>query len=69
MSDTKRLTLEATDSYEDGASFVWAEKKLTISVSQDKAMDSYNENFECVLTATPQQAVQLRDWLNSLDLN
>lgn len=60
------LVLEATDTYEDGASFAWSDDKtkLFISVSEEKAVDSYNAMFECTLTATLEQARQLRDWLN-----
>jgi hypothetical protein len=64
------LILEATESFEEGAGFVWAQEKdrLFISVSEEKAVDSYNSSFECTLTATREQAVQLRNWLVSLNL-
>jgi len=32
-------------------------------VAEEKAVDSYNASFECTLTATHDQAIQLRDWL------
>lgn len=51
---------------EEGATFVLnKEGWLLVSVSEEKAMDSYNSSFECTLTMTPSQAAQLRDWLNA----
>lgn len=64
----KVLVLEATDSDEESASFVWDDQALIISVTEEQAVDSYNAEFECTLTATPEQARQLRDWLNGLAL-
>lgn len=59
------LHLEPNDSFEHGASFVWNDAKnhLYISVSEEQAVDSYNQMFECTLTADIEQAKQLRDWL------
>jgi hypothetical protein len=36
---------------------------MTVSVAEEKAVDSYNQSFECSLTMTDEQAIQLRDWL------
>lgn len=58
-----RLFMEAQDSFEEGATFVHDDGKLFIVVAEEKAMDSYNQSFQCQLTATPEQARQLRDWL------
>ena len=50
---------------EEGATFTLdARGLLIVSVSEEKAVDSYNESFECTLTMTPSQVVLLRDWLN-----
>ena len=49
----------------EGASFVkTAEGRLVVVVSEEKAVDSYNESFECCLDMTAEQAAELRDWLN-----
>jgi hypothetical protein len=57
------LRLEPSDSFEEGASFVKTNQGIMISVAEEKAVDSYNASFECTLTATHDQAIQLRDWL------
>ena len=64
------LSIEATSSWEDQANFVWSEKgnELIISVAEEQAMDSYNVSITCKLTATKDQAIRLRDWLNGLGL-
>ena len=36
---------------------------LVVSVAEEKAVDSYNESFECDLHMTRKQVEQLRDWL------
>lgn len=61
-----RLVLEATCSAEDGACFVWSAQKqmLFVSVAEEQAVDSYNRPIECTLSATLDQAKQLREWLN-----
>lgn len=36
---------------------------ITISVSDEKAVGSYNEPFECDISLTREAAISLRDWL------
>lgn len=38
---------------------------LTVAVAQVEPVNSYNEVFECDITLPPEQAVQLRDYLNT----
>lgn len=39
---------------------------VTIAVTQEKAMDSYNETFTCSVTLSSDDAVRaLRDWLTA----
>jgi hypothetical protein len=37
---------------------------LTIAVAEEKAMDSYNETFECSICLPKAEAIRLRDLLN-----
>lgn len=63
---TDGIRFEATDTYEDGATFTIGESGgVVVCVSEEKAVDSYNQWFECTLTMTPEQSIQLRDWLNA----
>lgn len=36
---------------------------VTISVADEKAVDSYNDTFECDISLTRDTAIELRDWL------
>ena len=65
-----RLFLDTEDCYEEGAEFIARENGgVTIEVSEEKAVDSYNASFTCTATLDLGQAIQLRDWLNGLGLN
>lgn len=58
------LHFDPPESYfEEGADFVKQITGISIAVSEEKAVDSYNQSFECNLTMTDAQAIQLRDWL------
>lgn len=37
---------------------------LTVEVTQDKAVDSYNQQFTCGVTLSREKAVELRDMLD-----
>lgn len=64
MKDRRFLRLEPSYSFEEGADFVKHDGNgMTVSVAEEKAVDSYNQSFECSLTMTDEQAIQLRDWL------
>lgn len=65
-STERRLVLESPAAIDEGATFVWDGETLSISVAQDTAIDSYNEMIECCLTASLDQARQLKDWLNKV---
>lgn len=41
------------------------EAGVCISVSDEKAVDSYNETFECAFVMTRKDAIALRDYLNN----
>lgn len=58
-----RLVLEAKQSFEEGATFVSDGNELGIDVAEEQAIDSYNASVSCHLSATREQAIQLRDWL------
>lgn len=58
-----RIRFEPTSSFEEGADFVKHVKGISVSVAEEKAVDSYNQSFECTLTMSDEQAIQLRDWL------
>jgi hypothetical protein len=60
------LQFEPSESFEEGATFAALDNGgLLVSVSEEKAVDSYNASFECNMTMTPMQVRQLRDWLNA----
>jgi hypothetical protein len=59
-----RLTLEATQCFQEGAVFARTKDgSVVVCVSEEQAVDSYNQSFTCNMTMTPEQAVQLRNWL------
>jgi hypothetical protein len=42
---------------------LWHKDHLWISVSEEKAMDSYNENFECTIRLPAEAVASLRAFL------
>lgn len=42
------------------------ENSIIVSVAQERAMDSYNETFECSIELPREIAIALRDILNGL---
>lgn len=59
-----RLVFESHNSWQDTAKFVAnAEGHITVSVAEEKAVDSYNETFECSFTLDQKEAAKLRDWI------
>jgi len=64
MPIDQTIRFEPNNTFEEGATFAFDQRgHLLVSVSEEKAVDSYNQSFECTLTMTPEQAIQLRDWL------
>jgi hypothetical protein len=63
--DEKRRTIlfEPKHAFEEGSQFTVDGDKLIVSVSDEQAVDSYNQSFTCTHTMTREQAVKLRDWL------
>ena len=68
----KRLYFEAISSWEDSATFVFGsptdtslenKEYLIVSVAEEKAVDSYNQNFECTIHLSITQAKKLRNFL------
>jgi hypothetical protein len=57
------LVLEAESSWEDNLTAAKDARGICVSVSQEKAMDSYNETFECSIHLTDEQAKTLLIWL------
>ena len=49
--------------FEEGAQFSVDGDGIIVSVSEEQAVDSYNQSFECNMTMTRRQAEKLRDWL------
>jgi hypothetical protein len=39
---------------------------IEISVAQEKAIDSYNDTFECRIELPLEEARKLREWLNAV---
>lgn len=65
MPSDSSIRFEAKDTEEDCATFAIVGRSLAVSVSEEKAVDSYNQFFECTLHLTIDQIGQLRDWLNA----
>lgn len=63
--EPRRLFVEAHDTFEEGATFVIRKDGgLTVSVAEEKAVDSYNHSFQCRCKFSREEAIILRDWLN-----
>jgi hypothetical protein len=63
----KRLSLESTQSFEEGAVFSMApDGHLCVAVTDDQAVDSYNHTFTCHAHLSRKQARTLQDWLNAM---
>ena len=41
------------------------DRTVAVSVSEERAVDSYNETFECTFRLNVQQVNALRDWLDA----
>ena len=65
----KQIFFKSDQKYEDGGSFVFRDDGiLSISVAEEKAVDTHNEVFICCLHLKLLQAQELRDWLCDLEL-
>lgn len=59
------LRLEPTNAGDDGSTYVIRpDGRMSISVSQEQAVDCHNQMFECTTILTRDDAIKLRDWLN-----
>lgn len=61
------LHFESASSWEDGVTFALPTQDrfaLSISVAEEKAVDSYNQTFVCRCHLTEKQVEKLRHWLN-----
>jgi hypothetical protein len=65
MKKDGALVFESNHSFEEGATVVSHGDGIRISVAEEKAMDSYNETFECSATLSRDQAVELYLWLKA----
>ena len=63
MPKDDALHLTASDTWEDCATFAKVGNQLAVSVSEEKAVDSYNQTFECTIHLSPEQIEQLCKWL------
>ena len=60
-----RLYFESQEDHDNAAVFfVNKSDGLTVSVAEVHPVDSYNDTFECTMFLSPEQARQLRDYLN-----
>ncbi len=60
MSVSDRLHLVSNEVFEDDLSIVRRpDGTFTIGVTEEKAVDSYNQSFTCYFTATKEQAAQI----------
>lgn len=61
--ESYRACFEDAQDASNGATFVVDEQGfLTVSVADDKAVDSYNQNFECSYLFTLEDFKALREW-------
>ena len=59
------IIFESEDCWEDCATFVFKDDGgLIISVSQEQAVDTRNEMFECTINLSKEQTIELKTWLN-----
>ena len=61
----RHIRFEAESSWEDLATFTLQDKILCVAVSEEKAIDSYNETFECSIHLSTVQATELFLWLGA----
>ena len=62
VSDTEYQTYVDPD---DHVEFVaLRDGTLRVVVSEEQAMDSYNQRIDCSVALTRKQATKMRDWLN-----
>lgn len=62
--DDKRLLLDSAHAFEDGMTVVVApDGSLIFGVTEEQAVDSYNQPFTCNFTATKEQVSQLAEFL------
>lgn len=61
------VRFESPHDFDNVATFTWTGEGVYVSVSEEKAVDSYNDSFECSIRLTPDQFTQLRDWVNGVD--
>ena len=59
----KTLLIELEHDPDNQLTAAISEKQVIISVSQEKAVDSYNTVFECSIDLDVYNAIKLRDWL------
>jgi hypothetical protein len=61
-----RIQFSAENTYEDTVTFavVPGAHQLAISVSEEKALDSYNHLIDCTFHMTKDQIGQLQEFLN-----
>jgi len=59
-----RIFFEPSYSSEEGVVFAINEAGgVTVNVSEEKAMDSYNLSFTCTMSMTREQTIKLKEWL------
>ena len=61
--DVRLVLPNLSDSHEYAEFAALRNGGILIAVTEEKAMDSYNQEFECKLYASAEQATALRDWL------
>jgi hypothetical protein len=64
MNDAKRFHVSVPHDPDSSVTVALrSDGSLTLSVSEEQAVDSYNQYFSCDFTLTDQQAMELRDFL------
>ncbi len=64
MSDDKRFHYESPADSENEINISTDAGGLEISVADEKAVDSYNQTFECYIYLDKEASARLRDYLN-----
>lgn len=64
--DSTRFLVENPRDSSNTLTVVGDDTGLRIAVADEKAVDSYNQEFECDIDLTIEQSLALRDWLLSL---
>lgn len=63
METGQILRFENPSDYDNAITILITYEGISVSVSDEQAIGSYNEDIECDFHLSKEQAIELRDWL------